>query len=78
MGMKDRVGSAGDAGDADGPGDGSGRSADGDPSPLDVGAGLPDGDASLADGHASPGERRRTAMRAGGTARVCRTSMRAS
>ena len=56
MGMKDRVGPAGDAGDADGPGDVSGRSADGDPRPLDAGAGLPDGDGSLADGDASPGD----------------------
>ncbi len=56
MTMKDRVGPAGDAEDAEGPGDAAGGPEPGGARPLDVRATLEDGHASLTDGHASPGD----------------------
>ena len=56
MTMKDRVGPAGDAEDAEGPGDAAGGSASGGARPLDVRASLEDGHVSPTDGHASPGD----------------------
>ena len=56
MTMKDSVGPAGDAEDAEGPADAAGGSASGGARPLDVRASLEDGHVSPTDDHASPGD----------------------
>ncbi len=55
MGMRDRVGPAGDDGGTDGSGEAAGYSPDSGVSPRDSRASLDDGDVSLMDGDVSPG-----------------------